>query len=311
LFGTLADPMMQVETPMTVHALSQLAERLQGPPARWLANEMKVKAPLRSKVMNALLTERPNMDLFIRSHGDLVRAILSDKYSAFNHTTFVDLVAGAIDQMSMLASTVQVHNAKIGDELRAYILLPGVTFDRDPDADGGGDDSPQGGLHPGAYISNSEVGTGKVRIHGGMFREVCSNGMILGWDQKEGLELIHRGLSERTLASAVADALVNAFQLSEDAAHRFVDATTVHLRNDRMEKLASDWGSKYGLTVPTIEVWGQLAESDRDPTLFSFLNEATALAQKRPGPEREAMERMAGDLLYAELPANVLAGSPA
>lgn len=305
LFGEGAS--VEVEGHMTMHALSQLTERLQGPPMRWLANEMKVKAPLRARVMNAVLADRPNAKLFMRHYGGLVRAILSDQYSAFNHEALLDLVAGAIESMGEVGQNVDVHNAQIGDQLRAYVLLPSVTFDRDPEGDGPDDG---GGLHPAAYISNSEVGSGKVRVHGGLFREVCSNGMILGWEKKEGLELIHRNLSEATVASAVADALVNAFRLSEDAAKQFIESQQVHLRNDRLEKLASEWGSKYGLTLPSIEAWGTLATMDKEPTLFGFLNYATALAQDREPAEREAMERMAGDLLYAELPVSVLAGAP-
>ena len=319
---------------MTRHALSQLAERLDGPPMRWLGDERHTNEALRADVMNALLLNRPASELLIRHRDDVVRAILSDQYSTFSHVDFLDLVGGALAQVPEIGDDARVHNAQVGDELRAYVLLPRIVFGPDPGHDRlpPGREAPPGGgngaepksqrgdpLHPAFYLSNSEIGTGKVRIHGGLFRVKCANGLI-GWEREQGgLDLVHRGLSTRTIASAVADALVEALKLSEELASRFVASQAVLLRPGKIEGLARAWGEKYGLSLPTVDAWYKLVgweaslngRTGDEVALFDVVNAATYVAHDLAPAEREQAERMAGDLLYAELPERLYAAAAA
>jgi hypothetical protein len=329
----------EIEATVGQHAFGQLAERLDAPPTRWLLDERHVDGELRARVMNDMLQYRESVTVLLRHKADLLRAVLSDQYSVFNHTDAVDLVAGALGQMGDLGGDVQVQNPQVGDVLRAYVLLPRVTITKDPSARGGdqavltpdtgnthgprghewtgGDPRGNGGgLHPAVYLTNSEVGTGRVRIHGAMFRAVCSNGAIVGWKQGEGLDLVHRNLSRRTIASAMADALVEAFRMSEDAVNRFVASQAILLEPGKIAGLAREWGDKYGISLPNIEAWTKMVDAEAGangrreiPALFDLVNAATFLAQSVGGAdEREALERVGGDLLYAELPRAAMYG---
>lgn len=300
---------------LTLHALGQLAERLDGPPMRWLADERHADGRLRADVVNALLRRREGMELLLRRKGELVRAVLSDEYSTFSHVQFLDLVAGALGQLGDLGGNAKVHNAQVGDELRAYVLLPRVVFDGDPGGGrlgGGGPPvggGPGGAMNPAVYISNSEIGTGMVRIHGGLFRLVCRNGAIRWQSDEGGLQLVHRGLSARTIASAVADALVSALHLSEAMARQFVASQTVLLASDRVQALCRAWGERYGLAVGTVDEWQAMVAPEAVQNgrrgsavaLFDVVNAATYAAHKLGPAEREQVERMAGDLIYADV----------
>lgn len=324
------DPAMTYRGDLTQHAFGQLLERLDGPPAQWAGNPKHTDDDLRAAVMNDLIRARKPMDLLLRTRGDTLRAVLSDQYTPFDNVALLDLVGGALSQMGEAAGDVRVHKAQIGDELRGYVLLPGITFASDPGGGkpGGGMGAPEGwepgdatgnggNLHPGVYVSNSEVGSGKVRIHGGLFRGVCSNGMIYGWGAKDqgALELIHRGVSERTMTSAVSDALVAALRMSETGAQRFIESQAEILEPKRIPALAREWGDRYGLTLPSIEAWttlvGAEAASNGRPkaALFDLVNGLTFLARDKRGQEGETMERLAGDLLFAELPVSVYAAA--
>lgn len=309
---------------LTGHALGQLVERLDGPPMRWLGDERHTDSLLRADVMNALIRRRESSDLLVRRRGELVRAILSDEYSPFSHVDFLDLVGGALGQLGDLGRDARVHNAQVGDELRAYVLLPRVVFGADPGAGRGGNGSPalgggpNGALHPAVYVSNSEIGTGKVRIHGGLFRVVCSNGAIRWQSDEGGLELVHRGLSARTIAHAVADALVSALKLSEDLARVFLASQAVLVAPGRIEALCKSWGDKYGLSVGTVDEWRAMVAPEaihngrggegEAVALFDVVNAATYAAHKLTPAEREQVERMAGDLVYADV--SRYAGAP-
>lgn len=304
----------------TKHAFQQLSERLDAPPTRWALN--KAGDSLRADVMNAVIRHRESTSLMLRQDGNTLRAVLSDQYSAFNHTELLDLIAGAIEtKMGEVGKEIRVFKGQIGDVMRGYVLLPNVTFARDPRANGqsehgeGDQLNPgsNGGLHPAIYVTNSEIGTGKVRIHGGLYSSVCDNGAIYGWNEKIGLELIHRHVSRRTIASAVADSLVAAFELSEKMAHRFIYSQMIFLEPTKIEKLADSWAEKYGLTLESTEAWENMIEVEAAqnqrrgaPALFDAVNAVTFSAQNAIPDEAEVMERIGGDLLFAELPVEYL-----
>lgn len=295
---------------LTRHALAQLVERLDGPPTRWL--HTKCDGLLRADVMNDVISHREAKDFLVRNRiqddGTAVRAILSDQYGVFNHDEYIGLVQGAIDQMGAIGNDAIVFHGEIGDSMRGYVCLPNVSFGADP-RNGGGHQ-----LHPAVYIGNSETGTGKYRANGGLYSGLCENGYIFGWGSESALEGIHRNVSRRTIASQVADALAAAFRLSEEAAQRFVDSQAIFMEPNAIENLATKWGEKYGLTLESTEAWTKMigmearqqGRGDR-PTLFDVVNAVTFTAQEQNPNEREVMERIGGDLLYAELPDRYLA----
>ncbi|MCK5558846.1 MAG: hypothetical protein KAJ01_10720 [Candidatus Hydrogenedentes bacterium] len=299
---------------LTRHALGQFIERMDGPPLRWFADERHTDGALRAEVMNDVIRHRENKELLLRNRNQggetIVRSVLSDQYGVFNHDEFVGLIANAIDNMSTVGERVEVFGGEIGDKMRGYVLLPNVVFGQDPRGNGRGG----GDLHPSVYIHNSETGTGKVRIHGGLYSSVCDNGVIYGWNQDAGLELIHRSISRRTIASMVADACVAAFKLSEEAAEKFIAAERIFLEPLAIENLATKWADKYGLTLGSVEAWSNMIEVESaqngrrgEPTLFDVVNAATFTAQAQEPDERELMERLGGDLLFAELPERFMA----
>jgi hypothetical protein len=313
---------------MTRNAASQLLERMDGPSMRWFGDERHTDGDLRSDVFGDLVRHRQPKRFMMRLREDdqrtppesyrtreaTLRAVLSDSYTAYNHTHLLYALESGIKLMK--GYDAEVFNAEIGDEMRAYVLFPGVTLGRDPRGGNGNGPQTGGGLHPAVYLSNSEIGTGRLRIHAAVFTGKCDNGAIVGWNQKaSGLELIHRGLSVTTVHSAVTDAMAECLELSEEATKAFIASQHVRFEPTRLQNLAEKWGSKYGLTLPSIESWQALitkeaADEGRvlEPALFDAVNAATWLAgQREDGGEREQMERMAGDLLFAEIPENRLA----
>jgi hypothetical protein len=295
-----------IHTRWTRHALGQFVERIDAPRMGWIADDRHCDEILRRNVLETVQRERENMHFRMRTFDDLLRAVLSMDYSIFNHTKFIDLIGQALDAAGW---KVRVWNGTVGDEMRAYLLNRSIKFMDDPTSPNGGS-----ALHPAVYISNSEIGTGKVRIAGGLFRKACSNGMILGWNEENSLQLVHRHLSERTMVSAVADALVAAFKMSEEGASKFINSQNILLEPDRLEGLQEKWAKKFGITVESKEEWVSMVKAEaasngrpRVPALVDVLNSATYMAQSRKvGKEREAIERMAGELMYAELPERFL-----
>lgn len=280
------------------HALSQIVERLDAPRLDWLDNPKRCPTELKAKILNNLAVDRKDDGLFVRSKGNTVRGILSSQYTKFDNTLFVDLVGQAVESMGV---DVQVHRPMIGDELSAYILIPSITFDKDPSYKGGDN----GGLHPAVYISNSEIGTGAARTAGGLYRKVCSNGAIYGWKSEQSLQVRHRWLSAYAMRSIVASGIAEALKMSEKAAKAYVAAQDIAIEEVNLKGIIGEWASKYGLTVGAKDNWlkcvtAEVETQEREsPMLIDVFNGATYSAHAIENVmEREMVERMAGDMLY-------------
>jgi hypothetical protein len=315
LFGETAD----VQANLNQHAFTQLAERLDAPPVRWLADDEHCDPELRDVVLNYLLQERENTFL-LRQKGECCRAVLSDQYTKFDNPEFVDLVGEALETAGTEAVVARVENH---DVLRAYVVLPQITFAPDPGVRQPGlavaETGPQwagnvaghrwlnnGGLHPAIYISNSEIGTGAARVAGGIFRAICENGVIIGWKAEHAQVVVHRHFTRGIIRSIIASAVADGLKMSEEAAKRFVQSQEVHIEKKSLRPLVDDWAAKYGISVEAKDNWlgavmGEATSYGRadEPTLFDLVNAATYTAHALGSDEREMVERMAGDLLLS------------
>jgi len=284
---------------LSYQGLGQLAERMDAPSLRWLGDPTHCPPALRAEIMNAIIATRPSRPLFMREHEGTLRAVLSDEYTRFDHQPFVDLVAQAVERSGVPA---QVWRADVADEMRAYVLLPSVTFGELPSADGPGFGN--GGLHPAIYISNSEIGTGKARVSGGVYRATCSNGMIYGWQADDVVGVRHIHIHESALFAVIASAVANGFKLSQKAAEEFMASQETHLQPESLKSLVGEWTRKYGITVERGEDWLAAISTESatygrpdDPRLFDAVNALTFVAREKEPVERELLERTAGDLL--------------
>jgi hypothetical protein len=308
---------------LTPWAFSQIAGRLDAPGVRWLDDDKHCPDDLRQTIMNQLVGLREDNRLMVRSKGEAVRAVLSDEYTPFDNKDLVGMVEEAVQTLGVAP---EVHRTETGDSMRTYILLPQVTFAQDPTkpirtSQGGNGQLPgtfrqanansqygDGGLHPAVYISNSEIGGGSARITGAVYRYVCGNGLIWGWNTNDIFSIRHRWISMGAMRTLVGEAMGVAFKMSEKAALAFMASQEIHLQPKSLKPMLDDWATKYGIAVDAKENWLAVVTSQaqeygraQDPRLFDMINAATYVAQNRGSEEREMMERMAGDLLMANI----------
>lgn len=284
-------------------AYRQFVERMGGPSVRWLTNRGKCPDDLERHVLDRLLSfnsarKRDHVLLRLRNdedYGLTIRAVLSSDYEPLDNLELLDMIGGALDAIP--DSDVVVMRGKVDDWLRAYILDRARTFNLPNGEDGGG-------LHPGIYVSNNECGQGSVRITAGLFRDVCSNGIIYGWNAEWNRALVHRYLNAQSFRVVVMNNVAEGFRMSKEAAERLVAATEVPLATTKLERLFDDWATD-GITLKSREAWEtstkiSAAQYNRggDYTLFDAVNGLTQAAQFTDNEnETEEMERLAGELL--------------
>ncbi|MCK9599033.1 MAG: DUF932 domain-containing protein [Sphaerochaeta sp.] len=285
-------------------SFNQACGRLNAPTA-WLSNPDYCPEPLKLNILNELSSKwRDDASLLLRLKGNLVRAFLTSKYSRFDNGEFVDLVGEAVQTTTGLEA--QVNRPLVGDELKAYIVFPKITFGNDPSLKDTGKDN--GGLHPAIYISNSERGGGYARVTGAVYRSICTNGLIYGWQEESAFRVLHLHHSKSAMGLLVADGIAQALKLSEEAAASFIKAQEIKIHKPDLQGIVDKWASKYGISVEAKDNWLAAVTHEaisngraNDPRLFDLVNAATYVAQDRPAEECETLERLAGGLLNSNL----------
>jgi hypothetical protein len=296
----------QLEATLESWGYQQLAERLDAPSPTWLQEADRCPPDLEQQIIDRLIKERAEQGdkrLLLRlrkrtgpqQHPEHhIRAVLSDQYSVYNHDTFVSMVAEALESVG---AGIEIGRAQVGDDLRVHLALSDYEFDLG-DEDGGG-------LKPALYLSNSEVGRGKVRVTAAVWRAVCANGLIYGWDADWAQAVTHRGHTTAAMKVIVRDMVAMALRMSREAAERFVESATVEINS--VEQLLNQWMAS-GVTHLSTERAAVMAHASKreygrsELTLFDAVQGLTYAAQETDsGEEQEAMERTAGKLLRVYL----------
>lgn len=292
------------------HAWSQLCGRLDIP-AEWAGADEHCAPDLREIILGHKFDNAdPEKKLLVRTreNGDglpTCRAVLSGEYTRFDNLELVSLVREAIQAEGIQAVVLRPD---VGDELRAYVVLDSIDFgarhahEWHGPANGNGTGGGPGGMFPAIYIRNSEIGTGKVRVLGGLVRSWCSNGAVLGWKEEDSFALTHRFSNRHLLAQRVVDAILVCLRMSEGAAERMIELTNLVYPPERIGTLVNEWAGKYGLLVESKDAWkaalDSAAASKGQITGFDAVDWATFVAQGLQGERREQMEVMAGNMIF-------------
>jgi len=281
-------------------AFNQLCFRM-NVPAGWVGNPKNCPEELKIKILNDLAHDyRDDANLMMRLKGNVVRAVLSSKYAQFDNLGFIDLIAEAVSTMGI---EPEIHRSVIGDDMKAYVVFPQVTIAQDPDIQHTRYPG-NGGLHPSLYLSNSERGGGSARVVGAVYRSICSNGVIFGWQEQSSFELRHVFHSRAAMGLLVAEGITEGLRMSEVAAKKFVEAQEIKVPQISLGGIVDGWAAKYGITITAKENWLAAITNEtivngrqNDARLFDVINAATYIAQTREHAETELIERMAGDIL--------------
>ena len=142
-------------------AHTQLAARLQIP--NQFYQRIASYRDLRSDVVNRLLSE-DDRTFFFRTHDDVGRAFLSDRYKPIDNMQVLAAASPVLRDMPIEFLSASISDAR----MYLQVSFPGMEGEVEV-----GDT-----VRYGLTITNSEVGMGMVRVSPTLWRLVCSNGMV-------------------------------------------------------------------------------------------------------------------------------------
>lgn len=277
-------------------ALGQLGTKI-GVPARYLEKCVNTgRIDLAQENVNSWL-EGYDKDLFLREYRGGIRGVLSSKYSVCDSHEILEAVDNAVDLSKYKVKGSFLNAERLHLRLVSTEMLP---ID--------GED-----LFAGLFIDSSDVGRSILTVQFGIYKQVCTNGLVVSraggilFQQKHiGItaDEFHRGLvSSLANVDALTDNAVewvrlaqskdcwgfNVKSMSQDSMDEFIERIRSVARVNSQTLLSEDSAKK------VID----LMQTRYGGSRWGFINSLTEVAQDYTLEKRLDLERVAGNLLVA------------
>lgn len=277
---------------LTRHSLGQVCSRVRLPdggsvPAGYLA---RCPAPLAAENLNHWIErmpvgESPRVMVRCRHDGvapEVARAVLSDRYAVADHLELLTSLREMLPGQRLGLSAWSLDDVQM--TLRLMV-------DRDHPASL--DDPIRVGLH----ISNSEVGLGRISVHGLITRLVCSNGLVVHLADLGSVHRRHVGKAGESLKEVIHEGLTRVMVEVHEAASRFV-----RLREEPvpepMEAFLEKTAKQANLPEALARKAWELAEGE---TVYDAINAFTLAAQSLKVADRVEAEAAMSRFLAREV----------
>ena len=280
-------------TPMTAHSLNQLAVMV-GVPAGYIRRCVEDKhvwgARLAEDNMNTWMQNSDNAKVFIREYDDSIRGVLSSRYSCYDAPAIAELVANDIDFDEFDIKGHVINEERL--HLRIVNKKPIVTNTEDKD------------LFWGFLIDSSDVGRSSVSIRLFIWKQICTNGLVMPLSRARTFSHVHRGFGiefkegiEKTLLGAgpLVTETVNFINKASDIS---VHDAVFGDRELLTERLAKSIKSHVGVTDKEVDdIFAYIRGGVYPATLWGVVNAVTLLSQRSSLERRLDIEKGAGRLL--------------
>ena len=275
--------------PISRYALGQLSTKI-GVPARYIEKCIQSgRVDLAQDNVNSWL-EDYNKDLFIREYNGRVRGVLSSKYSVCDSPDILDVVSSAVDMSKYKVKGSYLNEERLHVRLIGKEMLP---ID--------GED-----LFAGLFIDSSDVGRSILTVKFGIYKQVCTNGLVIARAGGTLFEQKHIGISAEEFHEGLSSSLKNVDLLTDHAVewvkrakerynHWSVD--TEHPED--IEEFVSYIRQQTALSDDSSHKVIDLMQTKYGDTRWGLINSITEVAQDFTLERRLELEKIAGSMLVA------------
>lgn len=278
------------ELSMSRYALGQLGSKI-GVPLRYLEKCITSgRIDLAQDNVNSWL-EDYDKDLFIRETSDSVRGILSSKYAVCDSHEILQVLDDAVDLSSYKIKGSFLNEERLHLRLISKEMLP---ID--------GED-----LFAGLFIDSSDVGRSILTVKFGIYKQVCTNGLVIARAGGTLFEQKHIGITADEFHEGLVASLSNVDLLTENAVEWVKRAKgklnhwsvggTEHPKE--IEEFVSYIRQQTNLSNDSAHKVIDLMKTKYEDNRWGLINSITEVAQDFTLERRLDLERIAGNLLVA------------
>lgn len=274
---------------MSRYALGQLGSKI-GVPARYLDKCIQSgRIDLAQDNVNSWL-EDFNKDLFIREYNGGIRGVLSNKYSVCDSHEILQAVDDAVDLSQYKIKGSFLNEERLHVRLVSREMLP---ID--------GED-----LFAGLFLDSSDVGRNILTVKFGIYKQVCTNGLVIARAGGTLFEQKHIGITAEEFHGGLVKSLQNIDLLTENAVewvrraqHRENHWSSASEYEDDINEFVAYIRQKTNLSEESSRKVIDLMNTKYTDTRWGLINGITEVAQDFTLERRLELERIAGTLLVA------------
>lgn len=263
---------------ITPYAFSQLCTKL-GIPTQYMKRCIEVGySSLVVESINEWLYYYGHKKLLIRKYDEVARGILSNKYSVCDTPEILSSISESgilsdMDLKSYVINPSRFHARFVGEKMNVA-----------------GED-----LFAGIQIDSSDVGRSKLDIKFLIYKQVCTNGLILPKEAGTIYEQKHIGISSEKMVESLKESFNN-FSLQVSNASSLIEkAKEIPIRDVDHVLGQIKIGAKIG--EDTANDVFTVASEHYSMTAWGIVNALTEVSQNYTLEHRIGMERYAGVLL--------------
>lgn len=273
------------------YALGQMCTKL-GVPTRYIDKCVESgRLDLAQDNINSWLVDY-NKDLLIREYDGGIRGVLSNKYSVCDSHEILKVVDDAVD-----LSKYKVKGSFLNEE-RLHVRLVGKEMLPISNED----------LFAGLYIDSSDVGRSILTVKFGIYKQVCTNGLVIAKAGGTLFEQKHIGISADEFHKGLVASLSRVDELTEYAIDLIERARLKSndildfgdFRSLTPQDFENSINHIRGITNLSNESAGKvidLMQTKYDSSRWGFINSITEVAQDFTLERRLELEHLAGNLL--------------
>lgn len=275
--------------PISRYALGQLGSKI-GVPARYLEKCITSgRIDLAQDNVNSWL-EDFNKDLFVREYNGGIRGILSSKYSVCDSHEILGVINDAVDLSKYKIKGSYLNEERLHLRLVSTEMLP---ID--------GED-----LFAGLFVDSSDVGRSILTVKFGIYKQVCTNGLVIARASGTLFEQKHIGISADEFHEGLVASLNNVDLLTEHAVE-WVTRAKNRLNHwsvecdyeDEIKEFVAYIRQQTNLSDESAHKVIDLMRNRYEDTRWGLINSITEVAQDFTLERRLELERIAGNMLVA------------
>lgn len=276
------------QLPISRYALSQMCTKV-GVPTRYIDKCIESgRLDLAQDNINSWLQDY-NKDLFIREYNGGVRGVLSSKYSVCDSHEILKVVDDVVD-----LSKYKVKGSFLNEERLHVRLIGNEMLPID------GED-----LFAGLYIDSSDVGRSILTVRFGIYKQVCTNGLVISKFGGTLFEQRHIGISADEFHQGLVASLSRVDELTEYAIGNIERARqesshwTIRKNLEDIQEFINHIRQQTNLSESSANKVIDLMKTKYEDTRWGLINSITEVAQDFTLERRLELEKIAGNMLSA------------
>lgn len=284
--GTNVEP-LQVSAEMSRYSMGQLCNKL-GVPVRYVEKCLKSgRLDLAAENINSWVSDF-NRNVFIRQYDNKIRGVLSDRYMTLDTPDILDVTSQVLNPddykiKGFFMSPERFHLRMVQEEM---LNIEGED------------------LFAGIQIDSSDVGRSTLTVRFLIFKQVCTNGLIVSRGNGVLFEQRHVGIKVEEFRDDFRESMKLIPSLIETSVEAIMDSmkdggkfSVNKFGSKDIEDFIDRLRGKTRLSEEHATKVIDMMKTKYTPTRWGLINSLTEIAQEFTLERRVEIEKIAGDML--------------